>query len=105
MKKVLLLSSVIAMVAFAANADYRTVYTNNCDPNAMHALLERESRIHRAVITEVICEESHVFAEPVMVYSEPVVAEPVYVPAPAEYIPIVDCVPGPTTCEYCAGRR
>lgn len=105
MKKIVLLASVIAFASTAANADWRTVRTNNCDPAAMHQLLEREAHKHRAVITEVICEESHVFAEPVVIYSEPVVAEPVYVPAPAEYIPIVDCVPGPTTCEYCAGRR
>ena len=39
MKKIVLLSSVIAMVATAANADWRTVRTNNCDPAAMHQLL------------------------------------------------------------------
>lgn len=104
MKKIVLLSSVIAMVATAANADWRTVRTNNCDPAAMHQLLESEARKHRAVITEVICEESHVFAEPVTVYA-PAPAPVEYVPAPMEYIPIVDCVPYPTTCEYCAGRR
>lgn len=100
MKKIVLLSSVIAMIATAANADWRTVRTSNCDPAAMHAMLEREANAHRAVITEVICDEARVVAEPVMVY-EPA---PVYVSAPAEYIPIVDCVPGPTVCEYCAGR-
>lgn len=107
MKKIVLLSSVIAMVATAANADWRTVRTNNCDPAAMHQLLESEAHKHRAVITEVTCDEVHTFAEPVGGYSEPapVAYEPEYVPAPAEYIPIVDCVPGPTTCEYCAGRR
>ena len=106
MKKIILLSSVLAMVGGAANADWRTVRTNNCDPMAMHALLEQESNAHRAVITEVVCEESHVMAEPVTVYAPaPVVYEPQYVPAPAEYIPIVDCVPYPTTCEYCMARR
>lgn len=106
MKKIVLLSSVIAMVAGAANADWRTVRTNNCNPSAMHQLLESEARKHRAVITEVICEESHVFAEPVTVYAPAPVPAPVeYVPSPMEYIPIVDCVPYPTTCEYCAGRR
>ena len=107
MKKIILLSSVLAMVGGVANADWRMVRTNNCDPSAMHQLLERESRTHRAVITEVVCDEVHTFVEPVVVYSEPepIVYEPQYVPAPAEYIPIVDCVPGPTTCEYCTSRR
>lgn len=109
MKKVLLLSSLLAMVASAANADYRTVYTNNCDPAAMHALLSREVAAHRAVITEVICESSRVVAA-----AAPVVYEPVYAPvAPVVYepadnlsnIPVVDCVPYPTTCEYCGGLR
>ena len=105
MKKIVLLSSIFAMVATAANADYRTVYTNNCDPAAMHALLERESRVHRAVITEVICSASRTIAEPVMV-TEPVY-EPVYVEPAYDYsdIPVVDCVPYPTRCEYCGGVR
>lgn len=105
MKKVLLLSSMIAMVATAANADYRTVYTNNCDPYAMHELLERESRTHRAVITEVICNAARTVAEPVMV-SEPIY-EPVYVEPAYDYsnIPVVDCVPYPTRCEYCGGLQ
>lgn len=98
MKKIILLASVLAMVVSGANADYRKVRTGNCNSAAMHAKLEREVRAHRAVITEVVCEETRVVAEPVMVY------EPVYVPAPMEYIPIVDCVPYPTTCEYCANR-
>lgn len=109
MKKVLLLSSLLAMVASVANADYRTVYTNNCDPAAMQALLARESDKYRAVITEVICESTRVISEPA-----PVVYEPVYAPvAPVVYepaydlsnIPVVDCVPYPTTCEYCGGLR
>ena len=102
MKKIVLLSAVLAMVVGAANADYRTVRTKNCDPVAMHALLERESQKYRAVITEVVCDATYTVAEPVMVYeSAPIAYEPVYVPAPMEYIPIVDCVPYPTTCEYC----
>lgn len=108
MKKVLLLSSLLAMVCAAANADYRTVYTDNCDPAAMHALLERESRIHRAVITEVICNAQRAIVEPVMV-SEPVYApiEPVYVEPAYDLsnIPVVDCVPHPTRCEYCGGLQ
>ena len=105
MKKIVLLSSLLAMVAGAANADYRTVYTDNCDPAAMHALLERESRIHRAVITEVICNAARTIAEPVMV-TEPVY-EPVYFEPAYDYsdIPVVDCVPYPTRCEYCGGMR
>ena len=102
MKKIILLASVLAMVVSGANADYRKVRTSNCNSAAMHARLEREVHAHRAVITEVVCEETRVVAEPVMVY-EPVY-EPAYVPAPMEYIPIVDCVPYPTTCEYCANR-
>ena len=75
MKKIILLASVLAMVVSGANADYRKVRTGNCNSAAMHAKLEREVRAHRAVITEVVCEETRVVAEPVMVY------EPVYVPA------------------------
>ena len=108
MKKIVLLSSVLAMVATAANADYRTVYTNNCDPAAMHALLDRESRTHRAVITEVICSAQRTIAEPVMV-AAPVYApiEPVYFEPAYDYsdIPVVDCAPYPTRCEYCGGIR
>ena len=99
MKKILLLSSVIAMVATAANADYRTVYTNNCNPAAMHALLEREARTYRAVITEVKCAASRTVVEPVIVPA-PVYVEPVY---DLGNIPVVDCVPYPTACEYCGG--
>lgn len=105
MKKIVLLSSLLAMVGVAANADYRTVYTDNCDPAAMHALLERESRIHRAVITEVICSAQRAIVEPVAgsfpVY-EPVYVEPAY---DLSNIPVVDCVPYPTRCEYCGGLR
>lgn len=97
MKKMVLLSSLLAMVASAANADYRTVYTNNCDPAAMHALLSREAAAHRAVITEVICESSRVVAA-----AAPVVYEPA---DNLSNIPVVDCVPYPTTCEYCGGLR
>ena len=106
MKKIILLSSVIAMVVSAANADWRTVRTNNCHPAAMHKVLEHEARAHRAVITEVVCDETRAVVEPVAIYEPtPVVYEPVYVPTPMEYIPIVDCVPYPTTCEYCGGLR
>ena len=97
MKKIFLLSSVIAMAVTAANADYRTVYTNNCEPRAMHALLEREARAHRAVITEVICTATRTVAEPVTI-SAPVAYEPVYVAPAYDNIPVVDCVPGPIAC-------
>ena len=102
MKKILF-ASIIAMVATVANADYRTVYTDNCDPVAMQALLAREAETHRAVITEVICNAERAIVEPVMV------SEPVYAPVYAEpmydlsNIPVVDCVPYPTACEYCGG--
>lgn len=104
MKK-FLLASLIAMVAVSANADYRTVYTNNCDPAAMQALLEREARTYRAVITEVKCSASRTIMEPVMVAAP--VYEPVYVAPAYDYsnIPVVDCVPYPTRCEYCGGGR
>ena len=100
MKKVLLLSSVVAMAISAANADYRTVYTNNCDPAAMQALLARESDKYRAVITEVICESARTVAEPVVYDAAYVPAEPVFVAPSYEYenIPVVDCVPGPIAC-------
>ena len=109
MKKILLLASVIAMVASAANADYRTVYTNNCDPAAMQALLERESNTYRAVITEVICESANVVVD-----SAPIIYEPAYAPVAPVYvapeydlsgIPVVDCAPYPTACEYCGGLQ
>ena len=105
MKKIVLLSSVIAMVTGAVHADYYRVNTNNCDPAAMRATLERAARERRAVITEVNCESVRV--EPVMV-AQP--AATVYAPtyaAPAmDYsnIPVVDCVPHPTRCEYCSGQ-
>lgn len=104
MKKSILLSVVCAIIATAANADYRRVQTNNCNPAAMRALLDREARTHRAVITEVNCEYARV--EPVMVAAQPA---PVYAPtyaAPAmnySNIPVVDCVPYPTRQEYCGG--
>ena len=102
MKKIILLASVLAMVVSGAKADYRTIRTNNCHPVSMHSVLDNDVRKHHAVITEVVCDTF--IAEPEPIYVAAV--EPVYyIPAPMEYIPIVDCVPYPTTCEYCAGRR
>lgn len=107
MKNFLMLGLLSAAFVSPAVADYYKFQTNNCDPAAMHAELERAVREHRAVITEVTCDA---------VVNEPVVVEtrqPVYVaPAPvyvgpsvdAGNIPVVDCVPGPIKCEYCANR-
>jgi len=97
MKKIIF--ALVAMASLPVAADYYKVNTNNCDPAAMRATLERAAREHRAVITEVNCE--YVRSEPVMV------AQPAMVYAPvANYgnIPVVDCVPYPTRCEYCGGR-
>ena len=99
MKKIIF--ALIAMATIPAMADYRSVRTNNCNPAAMRALLEREARTHRAVITEVNCEAAR--AEKVMV-AQPVVAyAPVYAAPAMDYsnIPVVPCAPYPTRAEYC----
>lgn len=104
MKKILLLGLLGVSLASPAVADYYKFQTNNCNPAAMHAELERAVREHRAVITEVTCDA--IVNEPVVVAAP----RPVYVePAPvvyeyADYIPVVDCVPGPIKCEYCSGN-
>ncbi len=97
MKK--LFFALIAMATVPAMADYYTVNTNNCDPAAMRATLERAAREHRAVITEVNCEYARV--EPVVV-AQPA---PAYVAPAMDYsnIPVVGCVPHPTRQEYCGG--
>ena len=97
MKK--LVFALIAMATVPAMADSYRVRTNNCDPAAMRATLEREARAHRAVITEVNCEYARV--EPVVV-AQPA---PVYTAPAVNYsnIPVVDCVPHPTRAEYCGG--
>ena len=97
MKK--LFFALIAMATVPAMADYYRVRTNNCDPAAMHATLERAAREHRAVITEVNCEYARV--EPVVV-AQPA---PTYAAPAVNYsnIPVVDCVPHPTRAEYCGG--
>lgn len=107
MKKIVLLSSLLAMVVSAANADWRTLRVNNCDPASMHAVLEQDVRAHRAVITEVVCDSSRVVEDmvymapaPVYVAPEPVYVEPAY---DLSNIPVVDCAPYPTRAEYCMG--
>ena len=97
MKK--LFFALIAMATAPAMADYYRVRTNNCDPAAMHATLERAAREHRAVITEVNCEYARV--EPVVV-AQPA---PTYAAPAVNYsnIPVVDCAPHPTRAEYCGG--
>ena len=103
MKKIIF--ALMAMITVPAMADYYKVNTNNCNPAAMRATLERAAREHRAVITEVNCEYARV--EPVMV-AQPA-PMPVYAPTYAapvmDYsnIPVVDCVPYPTRDEYCGG--
>ncbi len=101
MKKIIF--ALIAMVTVPAMADYYKVNTNNCNPAAMRATLERAAREHRAVITEVNCEYARV--EPVMVAQPTLVYAPAYVVPAADYsnIPVVDCVPHPTRDEYCGG--
>ena len=95
MKK--LVFALVAMATVPAMADYYRVRTNNCDPAAMRATLERAAREHRAVITEVNCEYARV--EPVVV-AQPT---PVYTAPAVNYsnIPVVDCAPRPTRAEYC----
>lgn len=97
MKK--LVFALIAMATVPAMADYYRTRTNNCDPAAMHAVLERAAREHRAVITEVNCESVRV--EPVVV-AQPA---PTYAAPAVDYsnIPVVNCVPHPTRQEYCGG--
>ena len=103
MKK--LVFALIAMVTLPVAADYYTVRTNNCDPAAMRATLERAAREHRAVITEVNCESVRV--EPVTVAQPAPVYTPVYAAPAVDYsnISLVDCVPHPTRDEYCGGCR
>lgn len=103
MKKIIF--ALIAMATMPVAADYYKTETRNCDPRAMRATLDNAVRAHKAVITEVSCERVRVIPQPVYVAPEPVY-EPVYVPmANYEYIPVVDCVPGPTRAEYCGGCR
>ncbi len=99
MKKSIILSVVLALCAGVAHADYYKVRTNNCDPVAMRATLERAAREHRAVITEVNCEA--VRNEPVVV-TRPATT---YVAPAVNYsnIPVVPCAPRPTRQEYCGG--
>ena len=101
MKK--LVFALIAMATVPSMADYYRVRTNNCDPAAMHAVLERAAREHRAVITEVNCEYARV--EPVVVAQPAPVYRPTYVAPAVDYsnIPVVDCAPHPTRQEYCGG--
>lgn len=101
MKK--LVFALVAMATVPAMADYYRVRTNNCDPAAMHATLERAAREHRAVITEVNCEYARV--DPVMVAQPAPVYAPTYAVPAVNYnnIPVVDCAPHPTRAEYCGG--
>lgn len=101
MKK--LVFALVAMATVPAMADYYRVRTNNCDPAAMRATLERAAHEHRAVITEVNCEYARV--EPVVVAGGTPVYAPTYVAPAVDYgnIPVVDCVPHPTRAEYCGG--
>ena len=102
MKKTILVSLFAALVATSASANYYGFRTNNCNPAAMHAELQRAVRNHKTVITEVVCDEYIPYVEPVRV-------EPVYMTeyVPFEFdasnIPVVDCVPGPITygCNTC----
>jgi hypothetical protein len=103
MKK--LVFALIAMATVPAMADYYRTRTNNCDPAAMHAVLERAAREHRAVITEVNCEYARV--EPVVVAQPAPTYVSTYAAPAVDYsnIPVVDCVPHPTRQEYCGGCR
>ena len=103
MKKSIIFSAVLALCAGATYADYYRTRTNNCDPAAMHAVLERAAREHRAVITEVNCEYVHV--EPVVVAQPAPIYVPTYAAPAMDYnnIPVVNCVPHPTRQEYCGG--
>ncbi|MCR5194155.1 MAG: hypothetical protein K6B71_01330 [Alphaproteobacteria bacterium] len=93
MKKILVFSVLGILVANSAMADKYTVHTNNCNPDAMRAMLDDAVRSHRAVVTTVVCD-----AEPVRVNDNRV-----YVENTIDYssIPIVDCVPGPIVDENC----
>ena len=93
MKQVLMFSVLVGFMAGSAMADKYTVHTNNCNPDAMRAMLDDAVRSHRAVVTTVVCD-----AEPVRVNDNRA-----YVQNTVDYssIPIVDCVPGPIVDENC----
>ena len=59
-------------------------------------------RVHQEELARVVAEAAPVVYEPVYAPVAPVVYEPAY---DLSNIPVVDCVPYPTTCEYCGGLR
>ena len=86
----------VAMATLPAAANYYKTETNNCDPRVMHQTLDNAVRAHKAVITEVTCDRVRVVKQPVY--------GPIYATTMNyDYIPVVDCVPGPTRAEYCGG--
>ena len=89
MKKVLMFSVLVGFMANSAMADKYTVHTNNCNPDAMRAMLDDAVRSHRAVVTTVVCDAPAVTAR----VNENRVYDQNYVDYSS--VPVVDCVPGP----------
>ena len=89
MKKLLMFSVLACGVSFGAFADKYTVHTNNCNPDAMRAMLDDAVRSHRAVVTTVVCEKPVVVTR----VNETRVYDQNYVDYSS--VPVVDCVPGP----------
>lgn len=85
MTKLFLVLGVAIAVTTAVRADSFThvVYTSDCRPAAMQALMDRVSAENRDVITKVICDAPTYqsgYAVSAVDYSS---------------VPVVDCVPGP----------
>ena len=90
MKQVLMFSVLVGFMANSAMADKYTVHTNNCNPDAMRAMLDDAVRSHRAVVTTVVCD-----AEPVRINNENRTYARYTDTADYSSVPVVDCVPGP----------
>ncbi|MCR4918146.1 MAG: hypothetical protein K5912_04375 [Alphaproteobacteria bacterium] len=93
MKRIVMFSVALCLCAGSAFADKYIVHTNNCNPDAMRAVLDQAARSHRAVVTKVVCDltpgheqQVNTVEQTVVNYSE---------------IPVVDCVPGPIVRDDC----
>lgn len=91
MTKLFLVLGVAIAVTTAVRADSFThvVYTSDCRPAAMQALMDRVSAENRDVITKVICDAPS--------YQANYNTSAPYAYGAIDYssVPVVDCVPGP----------
>ncbi len=78
MKKIVLVSVILGLLTYSANATYYKTSTNNCSDANMMATLDNAVAVHRAVITEVTCDYT-VPEKPAPVVKKPA---PVAKPAP-----------------------